>query len=267
MIDGGATDGVLAGVRYSGNESEEGYISLLNSGPVGGVVQLTFIDDDGNEATTGVVLGPRDRGFFNMRRLLTDFGGVFTPDELLTIRYSSNTPVAAHYTATIGDETMSTAFQTQLSDLVVLSGGFDGGADAEIVSLYNPYSDASGVSLNFTIQFYFFDRNQFVNFSQLPTLAPGERADISARDFNDVLNEIQRGEEWGRYTIFIAGIALPTGGGVSPNAGQFGVTLSRVGADGAITRSAATMSTGTFAQGTIRDLSDMFFDMDPSPSA
>ena len=66
-------------------------------------------------------------------RTLGTFGGVFTPDELLTIRYSSNTPVAAHYTATIGDETMSTAFQTQLSDLVVLSGGFDGGADAGAV--------------------------------------------------------------------------------------------------------------------------------------
>jgi cyclophilin family peptidyl-prolyl cis-trans isomerase len=267
VIDGGASEGVLAGVRYSASENEESYLSFLNSGGVGAVVQLTFTDDDGNEASTGVVLGPRDLGFYNLRRLATDFGGVFTSDELITIRYSSMTPVAAHYTATIGDETMSTAFQTQLSDLVVLSGGFDGGDDAEIVSLYNPYSEDAGVSLNFTIQFYFFDRNQFVNFSQLPTLAPGERADISARDFADVLNEIQRGEEWGRYTIFIAGIALPTGGGVAPNAGQFGVSLSRVGADGALSRSAATISTGTFAQGTIRDLSDMFFDTDPTISA
>lgn len=259
-IGGGDTEGVLAGVRYSPSDSEESYLSFLNSRPVGTVVQLTISDDDGNEASTGVVLAPRDLGFYDLKRLLVDFGGVFTSDKILTVRYDSAQPVAAHYAATIGDETMSTAFQTQLTDLVVLS-GFDAGADGEVISLYNPYSDASGVTLNFTVQFFFFDRSQFVSFPDLPMLAPGERADISARDFNDVMATITLGEDWGRYTIFIAGIALPMGGGVTPNAGQFGVSLSRLGDDGAIGRNAATISTGTFGQGTIRDLSDSFFEM------
>ncbi|UYV12959.1 MAG: peptidylprolyl isomerase [Phycisphaera sp.] len=258
-IDGGGTEGVLAGVRYSPSESEESYLSFLNSRPVGTVVQLTISDSDGNEATTGVVLAPRDLGFYDLKRLLVDFGGVFTSDEILTVRYESAQPVAAHYTATIGDETMSTAFQTQLSDLVVLS-GFDPGDDGEMISLYNPYSDASGVTLNFTMQIYFFDRAQFVSFGDLPMLAPGERTDFSVRDFNDILSTINLGEEWGRYTIFIAGIALPMGGGTAGNAGQFGVSVSRSGDDGSSGRNSVTISTGTFAQGTIRDLSDSFFE-------
>lgn len=258
-IGGGDTEGVLAGVRYSSSDSEESYLSFLNStgGPT--VVQLTISDSDDNEAVTSVVLGPRDIGFYDLKRLLIDFGGVFTPDKILTVRYSSVQPVAAHYAATIGDETMSTAFQTQLSDLVILS-GFDAGADGEVISLYNPYNDASGVTLNFTMQFYFFDRSQFVNFPDLPMLAPGERADLSARDFNDILSTITLGEEWGRYTIVIAGLALPMSGGVAGEAGQFGVSISRLGDDGAIGRNAATISSGTFGQGTIRDLSDTFFE-------
>ena len=259
-IDGGSTDGVLAGVRYSGNTDEESYLTFLNTRPVGTVVQLTISDSDDNEASTGVVLAPRDIGFYDLNRLLVDFGGVFTPDKILTIRYNSTQPVAGHYTATIGDETMSTAFQTQLSDLVVFAGGFDDGS-AEVISLYNPFDDASGVTLNFSVQFYFFDRSQFVQFGFLPMLAPGERADISARDFNDVLSTITLGEEWGRYTIFIAGLGLPMGGGVEAGAGQFGVSVSRVGDDGALGRDSATISTGTFAEGTIRDLSDPFFEM------
>jgi|GEM_PF-2191726 len=259
-IGGGSTEGVLAGVRYSGVTDEESYLTFLNTRPVGTVVQLTISDSDGNEASTGVVLAPRDFGFYDLNRLLIDFGGVFTPDKILTVRYNSTQPVAGHYTATIVAETMSTAFQTQLSDLVVLSGGFDAGADGEVISLYNPYTDAAGVTLNFSIQFYFFDRSQFVQFGFLPMLAPGERADISARDFNDVLSTITLGEEWGRYTIFVAGLAIPTGGGVEIGAGQFAVSLSRFGPDGALSREAATISSGTFAEGTIRDLSDPFFE-------
>jgi hypothetical protein len=257
-INGGATEGVLAGVRYSGVVDEESYVSFLNTRPAGTVVQLTISDSEGNEASTGVVLAPRDLGFFNLNRLLVDFGGVFTPDELLTIRYNSAQPVAAHYTATIGDETMSTAFQTQLSNVVVLANGFDD--DNEFISLYNPFSDDAAVSLNFSVQFYFFDRNQFLQFGFLPMLAPGERADISARDFTDVLSTIELGEEWGRYAIFIAGIAIPMGGGFSTEDGKFAVSISRVGSDGALGRDSATISTGTFAEGTVRDLSDPFFE-------
>ncbi len=267
VIGGGATEGVLAGVQYSVFPSEEGYLSFLNSRPVGTVVQLTISDSDGNEATTGVVLAPRDLGVYDLKRLLVDFGGVFTPDEFITIRYSSAQPVAAHYTATFGDETLSTAFQTQLSDIVVLSGGFDAGADGETISLYNPYSEASNVTLTFTMQVYFLDRNIFLQFGLLPMLEPGERADFSARDFNDVAATIGLGEEYGRYTIFIAGLALPMGGGIENGAGQFGVSLSRVGDDGALERNSATISTGTFAEGTIRDLSDVFFETDPRAMA
>ncbi|MEQ8843938.1 MAG: peptidylprolyl isomerase [Phycisphaerales bacterium] len=258
-IGGGSTDGVLAGVRYSAGTGEEAYVSFLN--PFAGVtvVQLEISDDDGNTANTGVALAPRDLGVYNLRNLLTDFGQVFEPDEYLTIRYTSNLAVAGQYTAIIGDETMSTSFQTQLSDFVILAGGFDGGNNSEVISLYNPYDDTAGVTLNFSIQFYFFDRDVFVQFGLLPMLAPGERADISARDFNDVLSTITLGEEWGRYAIAIAGLAVPTGGGVSPNAGQFAVSLSRRGDDPFLSRDASTISTGTFAEGTIRELSDAFF--------
>ncbi len=260
VIDGGATEGVLAGVRYSGDADEEAYLTFLNTNSAGTVVTLTISDNDDNEAMTSVVLAPRDRGTYDLKRLLVDFGGVFTPGEVMTIRYSSVQPVAAHYTATIGDETQSTAFQTQLADRVVLSGGFDAGSGGEVISLYNPYSDTAGIELNFSIQFHFFDRSQFVQFGFLPMLQPGERADISARDFNDILATITLGEDWGRYTIFIAGIAIaPGGGGVTPNAGQFGVSLSRIGDDGVSGR-AVTMSTGTFGQGTLVDLSDDVFD-------
>ncbi|MFI4883497.1 MAG: peptidylprolyl isomerase [Phycisphaerales bacterium JB064] len=265
-INGGDTEGVLAGVRYSAGDGEEAYLSFLNSRPAGTVVQLTISDDDGNEANTAVVLAPRDLGFYDLRRLLVDFGGVFEPDEYLTIRYTSVQPVAGTYTAVIDDEALSTAFQTQLSDLVVLPGGFDAGANGEVISLYNPYSDDAGVTLNFSIQFYFHDRNFFLQFSMLPMLAPGERVDISARDFNDVASIIDLGDEWGRYTIFIAGIAVPMGGGVEGGAGQFAVTLNRRGSDPVLSRDASTISTGTFAQGTIRDLSDDFFNVDPGLS-
>lgn len=259
-IGGGATEGVLAGVRYSGVTDEESYLTFLNTRLAGTVVQLTISDSDDNVASTAVVLAPRDIGFYNLNRLLIDFGGVFTPDEFLTIRYTSTQPVAAHYTATIGAETMSTAFQTQLSNVVVLANGFDGGNDSEVISLYNPFTEGAGVTLNFSIQFYFFDRNQFVQFGFLPMLAPGERADISARDFTDVRSTIQLGEEWGRYAIFISGIAIPESGGFNVDAGAFAVTLSRSGPDGVLSRDAATISTGTFAEGTIRDLSDPFFE-------
>lgn len=259
VINGGSTEGVIAGVRYSAFEGEEAYVSFLNSRPVGTVVQLTISDDDGNQAMQPIVLAPRDLGAYDLRRLLVDFGGVFEPGEYLTIRYTSAQPVAGHYTAVIGDETLSTAFQTQLSDLVVLPNGFDAGANGEVISLYNPYDVTAGASLNFIIRFYFFDRSIVLSFSDLPTLAPGERVDVSARDFTNVLNEIQRGEEWGRYAISIAGIALPSGGGFSNDNGQFAVSLFRRGSDPTSARDASTISTGVFAQGTIRDLSDDFF--------
>ena len=266
-IDGGGREGVLAGVRYSAGSNEEAYLSFLNTKPTGTVVQLTISDTDGNEATTGVVLAPRDLGFYNLRRLEVDFGGVFEPDEYVTIRYESAVPVAGQYVAVINDEILSTTFQTQLSDFTILTGGFDAGAsdgvDGEVISLYNPYDDSAGVTLNFSIQFLFFDRNIFVQFGFLPMLAPGERADISARDFNDVLSTIELGEEWGRYSIAIGGIAVPMGGGFETDAGQFGVTLSRRGSDPFLPRDASTISTGTFAEGTIRDLSDIFFSTDP----
>lgn len=259
LLGGGKRQGVLAGARRSGVAAQESYVSFFNPNPVGTVITLTITDTDGNSANTSVVLAPRDIGFYNMNRLNIDFGGVFTADKILTLRYSSVQPVAAHYTATIGAETMSTAFQTQLTDVVILSGGFDAGtAGSEVISLYNPYSLSAGITLNFSIQFYFEDRDIFLPFSGLPMLAPGERADISARDFSSVLSVIQLGEAWQRYTIFIAGIALPTGGGTTPNAGQFGVTLSRVGAESTIGRDAVTMHTGTFGEGTIRDLATDF---------
>ncbi|MFI4917413.1 MAG: peptidylprolyl isomerase [Phycisphaerales bacterium JB060] len=260
VIDGGATEGVLAGVQYSANDNQEAYVTFLTTALSGTTVTLTISDDEGNSATTGVVLAPRDVGQYNLKRLLVDFGGVFTPGELLTIRYESVQPVAAQYTATLGNETQSAAFQTQLSDLVVLSGGFDAGDSGEVISLYNPYSEDTDIELNFSVQFYFHDRSQFLQFGFLPMLQPGERADISARDFNDVLATITLGEDWGRYTIFIAGIAVPSGGGVEAGAGQFGVSLSRQGDDGVSGRNSVTMSTGTFGQGTIRDLSDAMFD-------
>jgi len=155
-------------------------VSFLNPGLVGPVVQLTISDDDGNSSTTGVVLAPRDLGRFDMSRLLTEFGGVFEPGEYLTLRYSSTQPIAAQYTAVIGDETMSTVFQTQLSDLVVLPNGFDADSGEEVISLYNPYDDMADVTLNFTIQFYFFDRNFFLSFSALPMLEPGERFEYTS---------------------------------------------------------------------------------------
>lgn len=258
-IGGGDTEGVLAGVRYSSDPDEEAYLTFLNTGLSGSVVTLTISDDDGNAGTRNIVLAPRDRGEFDLQALVFELGGEFTPGEILTIRYDSTLPVAGQYTATIGDETQSAMFQTQLSNLVVLSGGFDAGADGEIISLYNPYNDTADITLNFSVQFYFFDRNQFVQFGFLPMLEPGERADISARDFNDVLATITLGEDWGRYSIFIAGIALPAGGGTAVEDGQFGVSISRIGDDGVSGR-AVTMSTGTFAEGDIRDLSDGFFD-------
>ena len=260
VIGGGSREGVLAGVRYSAFEDDEAYLTFLNStgGPT--VVQLTITDNDGNRGTQSVVLGPRDLGIYDLRTLLVAEGGVFEPDEFLTIRYESTLqPVAGHYTAVVGGDTLSTAFQTQLSDLVVLPNGFDAGTGGEVISLYNPYDATAGVSLNFTIRFYFFDRSIALSFSDLPTLAPGERVDITARDFTNVLNEIQRGEDWGRYSMFIAGIALPSGGGFSTDNGQFAVTLTRRGDDPALMRDSATLSTGVFAQGTIRDLSDDFF--------
>jgi len=110
-IGGGSTEGVLAGVRYSGVTDEESYLTFLNTRPVGTVVQLTISDSDGNEASTGVVLAPRDFGFYDLNRLLIDFGGVFTPDKILTVRYNSTQPVAGHYTATIVAETMSAAMR------------------------------------------------------------------------------------------------------------------------------------------------------------
>lgn len=257
VLGGAKRQGVLAGARRSATTSQDAVVSFFNPSPVGAVVTLTISDTDGNTANTALVLGPRDIAFYDMDRLNIDFGGVFTPDKVLTLRYSSTQPVAAQYTATLGDETMSTSFQTQLTDLVVLSGGFDPGAPgSEIISLYNPNDPSTGISLNFSIQFYFIDRSVFVPFTGLPMLAPGERADISARDFSTVLNEIQLGPDWQRYTIFIAGIAVPMTGGTTPNAGQFGVSISRVGPESTIGRDSVTMRGGTFAEGIIRDLTD-----------
>lgn len=259
VIDGGATEGVLTGVQYTNNPNEEAYVTFLNTGLSGTVVTLTISDEAEFSGTRNIVLAPRDRGEFNLDLLVFELGGEFAPGEILTIRYSSTLPVAGQYTAVIGNEAQSTAFQTQLSDLVIISGGFDPGDDGEVISLYNPYNDTADIDLNFSVQFYFFDRNQFVQFGLLPMLEPGESASFSARDFNDVLATITLGEDWGRYTIFIAGIAVPSGGGTTPNAGQFGVSLSRIGDDGVSGR-AVTMSTGTFGQGTLVDLSDDIFD-------
>ncbi|NRA57094.1 MAG: peptidylprolyl isomerase [Phycisphaerales bacterium] len=259
-INGGDREGVLAGVRYSAGDGEEAYLSFLNTARSGAVVQLIFTDTDGNEATTGVVLGARDLGFFNLSLIP---GGAFDPDEFLTVRYSSSVPIAGQYVAVIDNEIMSTSFQTQLSDFVILSGGLDAGdrsgTTGDVISLYNPYDDDAEVTLNFTIQFFFFDRDIFVQFGFLPMLAPGERADITARDFTDVLATLELGEDWGRYGIAIAGIALPSGGGVTPQAGQFAATLSRFGSDPFGPGNSSTISTGTFAEGTIRDLSDAIF--------
>lgn len=257
VLGGAKREGVLAGARRSADAAEQAAVSFFNPGSVGAVVTLTITDSQGNSANTSLVLGPRDIGFYNMGRLNIDFGGVFTPDKILTLRYSSTQPVAAQYAATIGGETMSTAFQTQVSDLVILAGGFDPkSSGSEVISLYNPYEQGSGITLNFSIQFYFVDRNIFLPFSQLPMLAPGERADISARDFSTVLNEIQIGPAWERYSIFIAGIAVPESGGTLPNAGQFAVSLSRIGPESTIGRDSATMRTGTFGEGAIKDLTD-----------
>jgi len=260
-VAGGArTEGIAAGVTYTDDPDDEAYVSLLNPTNVGSVVTLTISDDDGNSATTNVVLGPLDVGVFDLQTLESSFGGVFTPGEFLTLRYDGTQPTAAQFVTVRGDEALTSTFQTQLSDLVLFAGGFDPqGSGEEVLSLANPYATSTGIELNFVIQFFFVDRNQTVQFTGLPMLEPGERTDIRAQDLQDIAATIGLGEQWQRYTLVVAGIAVGPAGGTLSDQGQFAATLTRVGPDGRLMRTAATATSGSF-DGTVLALDDGVFD-------
>ncbi|MEO1007172.1 MAG: peptidylprolyl isomerase [Planctomycetota bacterium] len=259
---GGTLEGVAAGVQYTADPDDEAYVSFFSFNPTGGaVVQLEISDSSGFAATTPIVLAPRDVGFYNLKNLLSAFGGVFTPGEMLTLRYESSRPISAQLVSTIGNETLTTSFQTQLSNLYVFAGGFDAGAagGTEVLSLYNPYSAGTDTNISIIVQFFFVDRNQTISFSALPELEPGERVDLSARDFSDIESIITLGEDYGRYTIVVSGVALPPGAGARIDEGQFAATLTRIGPDGTLSGDSATVSTGSY-DGFLRDLDDGLFD-------
>jgi len=228
LTPGGATtQGALAGVQFGG--AGENYLSFLNAGTVGAVVNLQFITNAGQVANptgpTVIAAGSRTDVDLEAARQVLGLG----VGDIVSVTFTSVNAVTGYYvsTATAPDgstlgDTIATRFVSRASGGHIFSGGRLDVSDPgqrEVISVYNPHQTA-GRDIGLNLRVFFSDGTSAdIAPSALPmagSLPAGDRVDIDLGSLSAISSKLTANPGL-TYSVRLLTTRNPGGGAWEPS--------------------------------------------------
>ncbi len=236
MPGGGTISGALAGVEV--NTGFANLLSISNAGNTAAVVTIRLWSDTRlpteDPITRSQIVLAGQRADFVIDPILLGI----TPGSRMSVTYTSGSaPVAVQYTnfaeagrnAAAGaakQDGYATMFATRLAERSIFSDVFldptrAGSANQQnVLAIFNPYATTAAV-LTYNVQFLFSDGT--VIDGATGTLDGNERTSIAIGSITDVVNKVNTGEQFRRFSIVVSGtvedLSPPPGDG--PEGGSF----------------------------------------------
>jgi cyclophilin family peptidyl-prolyl cis-trans isomerase len=218
MMNGGSTEGYLAGAYIASTNPDDAKVDLLfwGTSPSAIVVDFTFyLSTGGVMASSPVLLTVASVASRRETWKLRDLNAALPLDTFFAVKYqvrNNAAPVAVSYRTKVAGDTASTPFQTQASSTMVFADGYtDPNAvnDQETISIFNPYTRLN-VTFFYELRFHFSDGTYVTVPAGLNSIAPLHRIDVRATQFPTVMTKINAAVTNRFYSVEIVTSAFGT---------------------------------------------------------